>query len=108
MSKDYTILNKKYVKATNDKDPVYHGLFWKYLDDHYDNPFLSYSDYLKEQLELLKKGKMPIEDYNNFLTKGESKVLGEMHQRDKNRTLLQKINEENPELIEELLIGLKK
>ena len=81
-------------------DEVYKQIFWKSLDDHYDNVYLCYNEFLREKLEELKTGNMPIEVYNNFLEKGVLKILEEMKQKDDNSRLLMKIKRENPELLE--------
>jgi hypothetical protein len=102
-------MDDMYAQATDESDPVYKELFSKWCWHHSEmHPSSFHASYLGEQLKLLESGRMPIKDYNNFLKKGAStEVILKMYQRDENKTLLQKIQEETPELIEELLKDLK-
>lgn len=90
--------NYKKIENLHD-DPVYNNLFWAAVDDSPHNQFLQYSDYLHKKLELLKEGKMAVDEYNTFLEKGVLKVLQEKMLRDNNSELLRKIKSETPELL---------
>lgn len=91
-------MEKKFVKA-NSGDPVYDAILYKSVDDHYDNPYLCYNDFLHKKLNELEEGKMPIGTYNDFLKKGVSQILLEKKKFDENSELLRKIERENPELL---------
>ena len=55
-------MTEEYVKANNFSDPVYKGLFWAFVDDSPHNQYLCFSNYLDEQLKLLRIGKMPAKE----------------------------------------------
>jgi len=70
-------MDKKYVPAKDNHDPVYSELLRITTGDSYDLPSSLFKDDAFEQLQLLREGEMLKTDYDKFLENGTRNVLGE-------------------------------